>query len=386
MLLMDIQARRGDVAEALQTFERLRVLLRDELGAAPSPAVLELHGRLLRHSPERRPAAAVRVPLPPIGAATDGRFVGRAAELRRLADGLARAGRGRWPVVFLTGEAGMGKTALAARFAAEVHAGGGTVLYGRCDEEPIGPYQPFVEALRQRIDCPGWDAVGELEPLGAVLPEAPRAACGEPPAVPGELQRDLLFDCVGRALGAWSEPSLLLILDDVHWADEPTAKLLATSRADAGPQRLMILATHRDEQREIAPTLANLFLELRKDDCLDRLTARRASTRARPWRWPSGCSTSRSRTSSPRALYQRTDGNPFFISEALHTLRASSLVAPGEAVSARALDQVGAPEGVQALIVPQPGQGLRDHGRRAVGGGRDRARVRCAGSSPRPSA
>ena len=75
-------------------------------------------------------------------------FVGRAAPLRRLRERWSESSRGHGGLVALAGEPGIGKTRLAARFAAEVHAEGSIVLYGRADEESVWPYQPFVEALR----------------------------------------------------------------------------------------------------------------------------------------------------------------------------------------------------------------------------------------------
>jgi hypothetical protein len=343
MLLMETQARRGDVVQALQTFERVRLLLR-ELGKTPPNGVLELHERLLRGQPRAHRGAA-RVPLPRIGAASDGRFVGRAAELHSLGRRSAQAGGDRWPIVFLTGDAGVGKTALAGRFAAQVHEHGATVLYGRCDREPIDPYQPFVEALRQRVRHVGWDNAEDLEPLGALLPELGERL-GDPPAVPPELQRHLLFDCVARALGAWADPHLLLlVLDDMHWSDKPTAKLLQYLARNAGPERLMILATYREKRKEPNP-LADLLLELRKDNRLERLNLHgldQGETEAlveelfdqpvRPDFVP--------------ALYQQTGGNPFFISEAAYSVRALSIVEP---VSAHSLERVGAPEGVKEII------------------------------------
>jgi AAA ATPase-like protein/effector-associated domain 1 (EAD1)-containing protein len=317
-LRMERQARRGDVAQALQTFERLRLLLR-ELGTTPSSDVLELRKRLLRSTPGDLSGTAW-VPLPRIGAAPDGRFVGRAAELARLCQRSAQAGADRWPIVFLTGEAGVGKTALAGRFADQVHEHGATVLYGRCDEEPIDPYQPFVEALRQRVRHVGWDNAEDLEPLGALLPEL-RQRLGEPPAVPADLQRHLVFDCVARALAAWADPHLLLlVLDDMHWSDKPTAKLLRYLARNAGPERLMILATYRRETREEPDCLADLLLELRKDNRLELLNLHgldEDETEAL-------VETLLDKPVEPavvRTLYRRTDGNPFFISEAAYSLR-----------------------------------------------------------------
>ena len=75
-------------------------------------------------------------------------FVGRVEPLRQLRERWLESSRGHGGLIALGGEPGIGKTRLAARFAAEVRAEGGTVLYGRADVESVAPYEPFVECLR----------------------------------------------------------------------------------------------------------------------------------------------------------------------------------------------------------------------------------------------
>src|SRR5215217_6228780 len=95
----------------------------------------------------RRPQRPVA--LPPVLARLEPRpFVGRAAPLEQLHAIWEEVSRDQGRVVALVGEPGIGKTRLAARVAAQAHADGGVVLYGRADEENVSPYQPFVEALR----------------------------------------------------------------------------------------------------------------------------------------------------------------------------------------------------------------------------------------------
>src|SRR5918998_1351949 len=151
-LLMDAQARRGNAAEALRTFERLRSLLREELGATPSPEVLAVHERVLRGQVSRNaPPAGLRgnatrvLRAFPVPAATprtaEGSFVGREACLAQLRGRWIECRDGQTNLVLLVGDPGIGKTRLAARFAEDVHAEGGAVLYGRVDAEALLPYQ-----------------------------------------------------------------------------------------------------------------------------------------------------------------------------------------------------------------------------------------------------
>src|SRR4051794_9920694 len=152
--LIRCHAARGNHAEALQAFERLRVLLREELGSTPSPELRALHEQMLAAADSGasqaveapRDPAASEVPLQAVLARAEDRpFVGRAhalVTLRRELEGAARRER-RCAVV--TGDPGIGKTSLVAAFAQETRERGATVLYGRSDEEALVPYQPFVD-------------------------------------------------------------------------------------------------------------------------------------------------------------------------------------------------------------------------------------------------
>src|SRR5262249_13510310 len=130
----------------------------------------ELHRRLLRdgESPAAAPAGAARsdaapggappanaappanpaIGLPSALAFAPGPFVGRAAHLTAPGGALRAVSAGHRRLLLLAGEPGIGKTRLAAEFAASAHGGGALVLYGHCDEDAPIPFQPFVEALR----------------------------------------------------------------------------------------------------------------------------------------------------------------------------------------------------------------------------------------------
>ena len=220
-LLLEALAKRGNLAEATLVYDRLRTLLRDELGTAPSPAVVALHDRLLAGD-----AAVATAPgRPPFPAAlkrvAERPFVARAEELDRLwaAFAAVRGGEGR--LVLLAGEPGIGKTSVAARFAHKAHAEGATVLLGRCHAEALVPYEPFVDALRQLPETALREHAGVL---ARVMPELAPAdvAGGDDPAA-----RYLFFEAVTGALSAGARDGpLVLVVDDLHWAEQPTLLLL----------------------------------------------------------------------------------------------------------------------------------------------------------------
>ena len=209
-LLIEIHGRRGNAAEATLAYDRLRGFLRDELGTVPSSAVSALHDELLRTGrleapPPQSTSASAQppppsssadakgaLPLPVIGGAPPTTtFVGRANELERLRLSWRQTSSGQRRLVLLDGEAGVGKTRLATQFAAEAHAGGAAVLYGRCEQEPLRSYPPFIEALRHGLRHGAWAddpaAAGDL--AGSSPGSCPRRSCPRLPAPPGPLPR-----------------------------------------------------------------------------------------------------------------------------------------------------------------------------------------------------
>ncbi len=345
-LLMEVQAAGGNVAEALQTYEELRARLLEHLGNPPAKPIAELHARLLRPAAPRAPAAPPEpaVPLPVAGTS----FVGRASHLDALRQRWGAVGGPRWPLVFLAGESGIGKTTLAARFAEEV--GGERVLFGRCDEDPVVPYQPFVEAFRHPDALAGTSDDEEVIALAPLMPRLRSLAPAGPLGVSPEMQRYLMFEAVAERLCRWSRVRpLLLILDDVHWADRPTVRLLQHLVRDPRVLRLMVIATYRVEEAGGERPLAALVADLRRAHTLDVLRVEglsRVDTDA--------LVTERLQATAPDfagALWSQTDGNPLFIEEALRSVADSGAAAGDRPVTAHTLARMGVPDGVKSVIV-----------------------------------
>ncbi len=370
-LLIEVQARLGNVAEATLTFDRVRVLLRDELGTAPSAELSALHEQLLRGGrlpPDERPPAAVArpagdvVPLPVIGGmATSTPFVGRAAPLERLRAPWQEAVAGERRFELLMGEPGVGKTRLAAQFAAEVHAGGATVLYGRCDEEPLLAYQPFVEALRHYVRFGDWESDAGSEPdlrqLSRLLPEV-RPPDGTPaesfPKDAGS-ERYVLFSSVARLMdrAARSRP-LLVVLDDLHWADKPTLLLLRHMLRLTDPARLMLLGIFRDVDVDPDHPFVELVADMRRERRFERL-ALEGLDEAETDELVAARLDATASAGFVRGLRSQTEGNPFFIEEALRSLVQSRAVASGVAAGEDALATMGVPDSVADVILRRLG-------------------------------
>jgi DNA-binding SARP family transcriptional activator len=355
-LLMEAHEAAGNPAEALRAFEDLRKLLREELGAAPGHETLAVHERLLHGRPRVTPPApesAIRSRRWPARLDTArGRhaFVGRAVEASALHDLWREAADGARHLVLLAGEAGIGKTRLAAELAGHAHAEGAVVLYGRFEEEAPAPYQPVVQMLR------GWAGGASLAPLAERL--GPRAAelgivlpeFGVPAAQAGTLrgseqgeQRLRFFDALAALLAeiAGAAP-LLVVLDDLHWADLPTLQLIGHLVREPTPERALFLATMRAE--EVGEPLDAMLAGLRRERVLRRIELRGLdATETGALVTALG-----GRPETPafvEQLHDETEGNPFFIEEVVHHLAD----AQGRLGGALALDEAGVPEGVREV-------------------------------------
>ncbi len=368
-LLMQSHALRGNSAEALRVFDRLRILLREELGTAPSPEALAVHEQLLRGesgTPTGRSTASTTAPveLPAeLRARGQAPLVGRQAELAELGrlwglvtekpDGAVSIAGLRAPrIVILAGEAGIGKTSLAAELARRAHQDGAVVLAGRAPEEGLAPYQPFLEALSHYFATASLDdiraVVREHGPeLARLVPELRRRVPELPTApVEPEAERYRLFEAVVGLLSSVSARApILLVLDDLHWADRPTLLLLRHLVRAPRSQRLMVLIAFRTEAATdvLLDSLAELSREglstqLDITGLSERDTAELVSLRA--GQRPSSAFASE--------IHRETEGNPFFIEEIVRNLVATGLEV-GSA-TASALQRLELPEGVKRMI------------------------------------
>jgi DNA-binding SARP family transcriptional activator/tetratricopeptide (TPR) repeat protein len=329
MLLMKTHVQVGNDAEALRVYEGLRVRLRDELGTRPSGAVARLHERVLLNewpaaaSPPPLPVAPkpTRVPLPStLAHLSSGEYVGRDSELAALARGWEDAVSGRSALALVAGEPGIGKTALAARFAQHVHAGGATVLFGQCDEQSVVPYQPITQALRSF--CRRSSILEEPDTLTPQVADAGRLVPELRDRVPGaggerEPERYRLFDAVTVLLqmSARNGPALL-VLDDLHWADPSTLQMLRHIVRNIDGTRLMVLATYRDTDIGQGHPLLEALAELDRDRPFERLPLARLEPEESAQLIAAYLGEPPEAGLAER-WYERTEGHPLFLQEGL---------------------------------------------------------------------
>ncbi|HSS62508.1 MAG TPA: BTAD domain-containing putative transcriptional regulator [Candidatus Limnocylindrales bacterium] len=370
----------GRQAEALDAYQQARHMLVENLAIEPSPALRALEQAILQQDASLSAPASSRADdsiasdavssydkdsamatvlaqhgkrsatAPPRTAR--GAFVGRLDCLEQLRAQWDESRGGRTNVTWLVGEAGIGKTRLATQFAEEVSGQGGVALYGRADVESLLPYQPLAEVLDDLISYAGSRLIEtlerELETLSRPFPNLRRYTAAIPVVHDQETMRYQVFEAVVSVIVASSvDTPLLVVLDDLQWADQPTLLLLRHVLRRAEGARLLVLGTFRPDEPNQA--LASLLADLRRERLYERLsldgldeegTAKLVADRA-------GIQTT---PAFVHRLHAQTDGNPFFIEETLRALSESRLVGRG-IVDHDALEELGVPEGVAEVIM-----------------------------------
>ncbi len=375
--LMLIYARIGRRSEALNQYQVLRKILHEELRATPAPKTLDLYRTIqddritpdladypqmsaqywtieasgmpgsphvhaisddpINHRYELTAGVVQSIlqngPREPINhSQIDPRLelMGRTKELQRLQRAYASTSKDAQWIFFVSGEAGIGKTRLAREYVAWVQKQRATVLWGTCDElSGALPYQPIIdmcathmrastpEQLRSALGPNAVDLAKILPELHVILPELPM-----PEPFGREVERRNLYNAVVQYLHVISSGSrLLLVLDDLQWADTATVQLLSyilTQSVQECPWLFVLLLYRADEVHETHPLRSLLRAQLHtghaeelrlkrlKEEEVQQLLTRMAGHEV-----PATFSDE---------IYKHTEGNPFFIGESIRAL------------------------------------------------------------------
>jgi DNA-binding winged helix-turn-helix (wHTH) protein/tetratricopeptide (TPR) repeat protein len=256
-------------------------------------------------------------------------FVGRQEELAAMDRAWQRVRTGSRRVMLVAGEAGIGKTRLIGEFARRCLSTTTTTLVGHCDEEALTPYQPFVEALTQLLDQ-FTDAEltqqmrdGDLTPevarlvpnLTARIPELDSGAVVDP-----ESERFRLFQAVDRLFSSASQrTALLILLDDLHWADKSSLLLLRHLARGTPSTSMFLIGTYRSDGVE-RTALGALLADLQRDQVAARL-ALPGLTVDDVERLVEAITGRRPARAFMKSLTSETSGNPFFIREVVQHLK-----------------------------------------------------------------
>lgn len=318
VLLAQAQLAADQSAEAHKTLRACRRMLERDLGLEPAAGTLALEARLRGQTA----TAAASADLPPT--LIRGALIGRTTEFARLADVYRRAAHGEAQAVVLSGEPGIGKTRLAGELLAWARSRGARVLHGRAPEVADQPFAPITEALQRETTLLGAAlAPASRHDLARLLPTL---QAGPPEPVEGDI-RPRLYEALGAAVVALAgyaagEPVVLLV-DDLQWADSGTLEALLYLATTLTLTPLLLLLTARTEYLGTGQPLDAWLARLRRALPLLALALE-----------PLGARDTRHLLASvlPRAagplldrlahwLHGETGGQPLYLTETLRSLR-----------------------------------------------------------------
>jgi tetratricopeptide (TPR) repeat protein len=249
---------------------------------------------------------------------------GREMSLEQLASELERAGRSK-RLTLIGGESGIGKTRLASEFAARAHGDDAIVLYGRSSDGPDPPYRPFGEALAHYLEHAPDSALVEDEArqLASVFPELTERAPADREERVAGAEQFVLFGAVAAFLERISRDApLVLILEDLHWADEGTLLLLRHLIAGPADIRALIVGTYRPAEAAVDGPVAHAFAELSREHACSRLGLEALSREDALLLLTNvaGHGLRGADADLAEALHRESAGNPLFLTELVRAL------------------------------------------------------------------
>ena len=252
----------------------------------------------------------------PLDRLAGGVFVGREREIEQLREAADGALAGNGGLLLLVGEPGIGKTRTSEELATYAQVSGARVYWGRCREDEGAPaYWPWVQAIRGYVRdadpvAMAWQMGAGAAEIAQLVPEVAERLDIEP-AGPSDSEeaRFRLFDSVASFLvAAARDRPMVLFLDDLHWADEPSLLLLKHVAGEIGSSGLLIVGTYRDVELGRHHPLARVLGELGgtrislggfSPESIERYVEMTAGVKPPP--------------GLAQAVHAQTDGNPFFV-------------------------------------------------------------------------
>ncbi len=287
-------------------------------------------------------------------------FVGRAKQLQRLSARLEEVCNAQGSIVMLRGEPGIGKTRTLEEFSDLARQRGAIVLTGACyDGEWQAPYGPFAEAIvecsRRLQPAEFAAALGKRAQIVARISPALNDILGDvpqPPSLDKEEERMRLFDAISQLLIAISRRTpLVLILDDLHWADRGTVAMLSHVAHFVSANSILLIGAYRDAEVDRKHPLAVALLGISRQRNFEQVPL-------------SGLEESDltdllcmigdedAPDALVKALEKATEGNPLFIREVLlHLMEEGKILQRGQGWACRVgVEELGIPESVRQIV------------------------------------
>jgi class 3 adenylate cyclase len=364
-----------DVVSVISQHQRAEPVAPSWHAADVPPKLEELILQLLEKRPDARPTAgevqerlATVEPVPAsdgltrasddsnrMGSLAEGVFVGREQEVDRLRGALEEAFERRGRLVMLVGEPGIGKTRTAQELATYARRRGARVLVGRSYEGEGAPaYWPWFQMARDYMHGNDRDDVTSdthrgtaditqvRDELIQMIPGLANVRGLEP-----EQERFRFFDSVTTFLkNAAVEQPLVLFLDDLHWADGPSLRMLQFLARELSDSRLLVIGTYRDVALGRRHPLSQALADLSREGLVERVPLH-GLTEHEVERFIEATASIHPPRPLVRAVFEETEGNPFFVSEIV-----SLMASEGRLDDAAGLDQftVTIPQGVREVV------------------------------------
>jgi DNA-binding SARP family transcriptional activator/predicted ATPase len=374
-ILMRLYSKNGRRSAALMQYQRCIEVLQRELGVEPEPETKQVYQDILQRVSRTPPAEITRIRLAdrrhrkstriPLDLHTpEIPLIGRKPELVRLREAMKEARKGRGQTIVILGEAGVGKSRLVQELSAEAVQGGSLPLLGRSYEiEQALPFGPWNNILRSGriIDDP--DIIQSLDPiwrieLARLFPELGAPGL-ELSTAPESAVR--LFEAVAHLLDCLvSRRPLLLILEDLHWADEMSLRLFSFLSHRIQDRSVLLVGTAREEEVSQTPLLAQLFQELEQNSQAVSLTVlplSQADTGTLVRRLAQASIEESLLARLEEGVWASSEGNPFIVVETMQALH--------EGHGLEVQSSVSLPEQV-CVIVTQRLERLSDRGKQLV--------------------
>jgi tetratricopeptide (TPR) repeat protein len=261
-----------------------------------------------------------------------GRMVGREKELREARELWHRVGKGDGQLLLISGEPGIGKTRFMREIVTHAEVSGGIALLGECYAESNAPYNPFSQITRQALnhvhhnglEMP--DAV--LDDLLKLTPDLRHqySHVQPNPRLEPEIEQQRLFENMTTFCSTLAkEAPLLLVIDDVHWADSGTLAMLHHFIRRSQKQPVMILITYREVELKESRPFNEMLLELNRQRQGNRLKLKRLKN-DQTREMLAAIFAEEVTSEFLDGIYHETDGNPFFIEEVCRALVDSGAV------------------------------------------------------------
>ena len=287
-------------------------------------------------------------------------LIGREVERKELLQRLEEAMAGRGSMVMIGGEPGVGKTHLINSVLDEARRRGVYANIGHCYEmEGSPPYVPFIEMLErtaQTAPKATWrDALGDsASEIAKLMPELRRMYADIPPAIelPPEQQRRYLFNAYREYIerAARSTP-IVLVFEDLHWADEPTLLLMQHIAQILSATPLLLIGTYRDVDLEVSRPFAKTLEAMLRQKQATRISLRRLAVEGVE-AMLAAMSGQTPPPSLARVVFAETEGNPFFVEEIFQHLAEEGKLfdETGKWRPGLRADQLQVPEGVRLVL------------------------------------